>query len=190
MGSHTAAVRVFVAVDLSAEVAEVVSNVARPALRSVRWTTPEQWHVTLRFLGEVGPEELAGAHGLFAALDTVPASLADHGEGPVEAVLGPVVGWFPGRQVLQIPVEGLDALASAVRQATATWGSPPGRFFRAHLTVARTRGRAKGPAGLAGAPIAARWAVPDLILYSSVAGPEGSRYQVVHRVALPSRGET
>jgi RNA 2',3'-cyclic 3'-phosphodiesterase len=182
--------RLFVAVDLSAEVAEVVSNVARPALRSVRWTTPEQWHVTLRFLGEVGQDELAGPHGLFAALDTVPASLADHGEGLVEAVLGPVVGWLPGRQVLQVPVEGLDAVASAVRQATVGWGNPPDRSFRAHLTLARIRGRARGPASLAGAPIAARWAVPDFILYSSVAGPEGSRYQVVHRVALPSRGGT
>lgn len=176
--------RLFVAVDLSAEALDKVADLERPVLRSMRWTTPEQWHVTVRFLGETGEEDLGGPGGLRAALDTVPALLAEDGGSPVEAVLGPVVAWFPGRQVLQVPVDGLDAVAAAVARATGDWGEADERPFRGHLTLARTRRGAKGPGSLAGASVAARWPVAEIVLYSSVLGGDGSRYEALHRVAL------
>jgi RNA 2',3'-cyclic 3'-phosphodiesterase len=178
-------VRLFVAVDLPPEVADKVAALERPELRTIRWTTPEQCHVTVRFLGEVGEGLVGGSEGLAAALDTVPGLLGERGVGPVEAVLGPVVGWFPGRHVLQVPVDGLEQVAEVVALTTASWGEPPERSFRGHLTLARTRGQARGPSNLAGASIAARWPVSEIVLYSSMTGPEGTRYQAIHRVALP-----
>jgi 2'-5' RNA ligase len=177
-------VRLFVAVDLPAEVTDKVAALERPRLRSLRWTTPEQWHVTVRFFGEVPEDDLEGPGGLRAALDTVPALLAEEAPGPVEAVLGPAVAWFPGRQVLQVPVGGLDAVAGALSRATGGWGTPPDRPFRGHLTLARARGGARGPASLAGAVLWARWVVGEIVLYRSVLGPDGSRYGALHRVAL------
>jgi len=185
-GATHCCMRLFVAVDLPPDVVEKIAALPRPPLRTVRWTTPEQWHTTVRFLGEVDAGLLDEPAGLVAALDSVPILLRQRGIGPVEAVLGPVAGWFPGRRVLQIPVEGLDALAAVVVSATAAWGQPPERSFRGHLTLARARGQARGPGSLAGAAVSARWMVRELVLYSSAAGPSGSRYQVVYRVPVPS----
>jgi len=178
-------VRLFVAADLPGAVVPLVAGVARPAAREVRWTTPAQWHVTLRFLGEVPPAQLAGPEGLLAALDTVRGRLAASGALPVSAALGPAAAWFPGRQVLQVPVAGLEALATAVLEVTRAFGAPADHAFRGHLTLARTRGRARGPAALAGAALSAAWEVPEAVLYASVPqGREGPRYDPVHRVSL------
>lgn len=177
--------RLFVAVDLPAEVADLVAALDRPELGTLRWTTPAQWHVTLRFLGEVPPASLAGPDGLQAALDTVGEGLAAGGGLPVRAALGPATGWFPGRQVLQVPVAGLEPLAAVVGEATGSFGVPADHVFQGHLTLARTRGRARGPAVLAGAPVSAEWEVPEVVLYSSVPrGRGGPRYEALHRVAL------
>ncbi|MDE3086750.1 MAG: hypothetical protein KGJ77_08280, partial [Acidobacteriota bacterium] len=122
--------RLFVAVDLPTDVAALVAGLERPPLETLRWTTPAQWHVTLRFLGEVASAALVGPDGLVTALDTLGAGLAARGELPVQAVLGPAAAWFPGRQVLQVPVAGLEALAGAVLAATGGVGVPADHVFR------------------------------------------------------------
>jgi 2'-5' RNA ligase len=43
--------RLFVAVWPPAGVVETLQALERPDIPRLRWTTPEQWHVTLRFLG-------------------------------------------------------------------------------------------------------------------------------------------
>src|ERR1700674_5370013 len=58
--------RLFVAVWLPAPVLAQLDDLARPEMAGVRWTTIDQWHVTLRFLGELAAPEplletLAGA---------------------------------------------------------------------------------------------------------------------------------
>lgn len=177
--------RLFVAVDPPPEISALLAGLDRPAAPGLRWTTPAQWHVTLRFLGRVEPALLAGGDGLVAALDTVAGRLAAAGGLPVRALLGPALAWFPGRQVLQAPVAGLEMLAAVVEEATGRFGAPADHPFRGHLTVARARGR--GPAALAGAPLSAAWEVPEVVLYSSVPrGAAGPRYYPVHRVTLPS----
>jgi 2'-5' RNA ligase len=174
-------VRLFVAVSPPEDVVEMLRRIERPDDPRLRWTTPHQWHVTLRFLGEVdAPGPVADA------LRLVPEALAVAGVREVHATLGPRVAWFPGRQVLHIPVSGLDALALEVVHATARFGRPPeDRPFSGHLTLARARGRARGPANLAGASLSAAWRVGDFALVSSVPGARGSRYDAVATVALP-----
>jgi 2'-5' RNA ligase len=174
-------VRLFVAVSPPERVLEAVRAVERPPVPALRWTTQEQWHVTLRFLGEVEAPE-----PVIEALGRVPEALAD-ATAPVDvrATLGPRSAWFDGRQVLQVPVTGLDALARAVAEATAAWGDPAkDRPFRGHLTLARVRGRARGPAGVAGAPLAGAWRVDAFGLFTSVLGGGGSRYETLATVSL------
>ena len=49
-------------------------------------------------------------------------------------------------------------------------------------------GRARGPAGIAGAPLDAAWRVEAVVLVSSVLGGRGARrYETVATVALPRR---
>ncbi|MGH9016242.1 MAG: RNA 2',3'-cyclic phosphodiesterase [Acidimicrobiales bacterium] len=173
--------RLFVAVALPPDVVELVADLPRPELASLRWTTPDQWHVTLRFLGEVDdPGAVAGA------LAEVPALLEPSiPDGDVEAVMGTATAWFRGRRILHLPVAGLDGLARAVATATLPWGDgtdePP---FAGHLTLARVRRDATGPANLAGTPLSAEWAVGDFLLMSSTLGTGGSRYGVLSRIPL------
>jgi 2'-5' RNA ligase len=173
-------VRVFVAVKVPAEVGDVVDEFERPVIDGLRWTTRDQWHVTLRFLGEV-PD----VSPVVEAMSTVPARLdAGVGHRDVDAVLGPVTAWFPGRRVLQAPVRGLDEVAAGVLAALAEHPDlkavvdvDPLRF-NGHLTLARMKGRRPGPGRLAGVPLHAEWAVRDVVLMSSVLGPGGSQYTV------------
>lgn len=168
--------RAFVAVWPPPDVVESLAGLPRPEVGGLRWTTPEQWHVTLRFLGEV--EEEAATE----AFDSIVAS------GPVSAELGPVTGRF-GRRILHVPVSGLEGLAAATVAATAGIGHPPeDRRFAGHITLARAR----HPRGvelrpLAGAPIAGRWVVPEITLVASRLGgavDRGARYEVVRTLVL------
>jgi 2'-5' RNA ligase len=173
-------VRLFVAVWPPESVVEMLLGIDRPEVASLRWTTEPQWHVTLRFLGEVddpGP--------VTEALHAVPAVVRDRAMPEVRAALGPTSAWFPGRHVLQVPVAGLDALAQAVIDVTAAVDERvDDPRFSGHLTLARARGRAPGPAGLAGASIAATWRVRSFELVSSVLGRGGSRYETLATIAL------
>ena len=148
----------------------------RPDLPAVRWTSPEVWHVTLRFLGGVAPSVVPGVAGALGGL----RSLA-----PAVAELGPATRRL-GRSVLVLPVAGLAGVAAAVEEALSGAGLPPEeRPFRGHLTVARARGRSPLPRGVSGAPLAARWVVDEVTLVeSTLRGAKGSRYEVLERVPL------
>src|SRR4051794_16312682 len=111
--------RLFVAVWPPEDVLDAIAALDRPDTPSVRWTGREQWHITLRFLGEVdGPPE-----DLLEPL----AALA-----PAPVTFGPTTERLSGR-VLVIPVHGLDDLATAVADPAQT------RPFHGHLTLARAR---------------------------------------------------
>jgi 2'-5' RNA ligase len=81
-------------------------------------------------------------------------------------------------------VDGLDALAGAVVDATSAIGRPPDdRPFRGHVTVARTKGRvARCP--LVGQPVAAAWRATDFALVRSDLHPHGARYTTVATFGL------
>lgn len=161
--------RVFVAVWPPAHVVSLLAGLPRPPSNGVRWVPPENWHVTLRFLGAADPEEVGRA--LRGA--SLPGATA---------TLGPAVSRM-GRGVVVVPVAGLEALGSAVAAATATIGRPPDpRPFRGHLTLARLRGR--GSCGVAGARVRGSFAVEELLVVSSRTGHEGATYEVVDRVPL------
>lgn len=140
--------------------------------RNLRWAGRESLHVTLRFLGQVADEEVPG---LIAALDAAPLVVA-------KATLGPAVRRL-GRQVLCVPVGGLDTLAAGVVAATRDVGQPPeDRPFFGHVTLARPKGRRGGVVhgALAGEPVAMRWTVGDIRLVRSHLGGAGARYEDLH----------
>ena len=167
--------RLFVAVWLPEEVLDLVAALPRPDVEGLRWTTREQWHVTLRFFGSVELDETAGALRRVSAPSTT-------------AELGPEVGRF-GRRILHVPVAGLGQVAAAVVEATAGVGRPPeDRPFVGHVTLARARDRRRGVdlRPLAGLPIGASWPVGEVCLVESHLHPHGARYEVVERISLDS----
>jgi 2'-5' RNA ligase len=161
--------RLFVAVRPPPDVIDALGDLDRPDEPGVRYTPPEQWHVTLRFLGDAVVDDAV------AALERLQAPAAD-------AVLGPLVSRL-GRNVVCVPVQGLDELAAAVVEVTASVGEPPDpRGFTGHLTIARLRGRAA--CGVAGAPFSARFVVREVELVDSTLSSSGAVHEVVFRRSL------
>jgi 2'-5' RNA ligase len=151
----------------------------RAAHPRLRWTRPDQWHLTLAFLGEVGDEARGDLSARLArtAARHPPMRLALHGAGRF------------GDRVLWTRVTGdvvaLRGLAASVRAAAERAGiDVEDRPYRPHLTLARGRdGTDLRPvvdamAGFAGHT----WTASELHLVRSHlgAGPERtSRYEQV-----------
>jgi RNA 2',3'-cyclic 3'-phosphodiesterase len=145
--------------------------------KNLRLVGPARWHVTLCFLGELTEEQLGPVgDGLRAGVAAFP--------GPVECRLGPATAWFSRVRVLQLPAQGLDALALAVRRATAPdVDEPP---YNGHLTLARVKGRL-GPRAqteLEGIPFDATFAVASVDLVASTPSPRGHVYTTLVRAPL------
>ncbi len=116
--------RLFVAVWPPDNVVRALTEMPRPAVGGLRWTKPERLHITLRFLGQCDEAEAATA-------------LRPVSHAPVQVTMGSALALL-GRGVVILPVRGVDQLAAAVTEATASIGQPPPkRRFTGHMTVAR-----------------------------------------------------
>ena len=124
--------RLFVGIDLPPALKLSLSLLAN-GLPSARWIDPGNYHVTIRFIGEVD-EGMAGDIDL--ALGRIRAPRFD------VALSG--VGSFAGRQ-LYVGVERNDALFhlfNKVESALVRLGlEPEGRRYTPHVTLARLKGK-------------------------------------------------
>jgi len=134
-------VRLFVAIELPAEVREALDRLQhelqRRGLEKLRWVRPEGIHLTLKFLGETPAERVPA---ISEALAEAVGSVAAH-----ELRLGGL-GTFGGSRprVLWLDlggdVEAVRALQERVEAAMAGLGfEREGRAWSAHLTLARVR---------------------------------------------------
>ncbi len=163
--------RLFVAAWPDADTVERLRALDRPDEPGVRWVPEVNLHVTLRFLGDVDPA--AVSHRLA------------HARLPkVTALLGPALERLDRRQLV-VPVEGVDALAAAVRSATAEIGDHDPRPFRGHLTLARTRRDASTE--MIGAALTAAFEVGAIALVASELQPTGAVYTTLATFATGTR---
>lgn len=178
--------RLFVAVNLPAAERRRIHREAsslRERELPVRWVDPSNYHVTLKFLGEVRREKV----------DVVKEAVrkAALGNGPFEAQVGGF-GAFPTirrPRVLWVGVEpspSLRCLKQDLEWVLADAGyERDARAFHPHLTLGRASG--DGGAGAfrglddltAGMDYAGSFPVKSLDLMSSGRGPEGPRYRIV-----------
>lgn len=153
----------------------------------VRWTRPENIHLTLKFLGEARSEALDGIH---AALGEV---CAEH--TPFDAVLAEL-GAFPSTRrakILWIGVgtgsDRLRSLAADVDDALAPLGfEREKRPYIPHLTIGRVRGRPLNPdfpSGVEGLG----FRVGRVELTESTLAAEGATYRTVGDFALGGKPE-
>jgi 2'-5' RNA ligase len=178
--------RLFLAAPLTAEARQALSAIVRdrvPAGLPGRPVPPRNWHVTLRFLGDV---DAVGADRIAAAVDAADLGL------PFSVTWGRM-GAFPRPRratVLWIGLadgaEPFAALAASVEEASRAAGfGPEDRPFRAHLTLARVRpdrdvrDLVEGftPAGVA-------MPIDRVTLYRSLLGRGGARYEAVEEFPL------
>lgn len=143
--------------------------------------SPDLWHITLRFVGDVGA---VGRDRLLAALDEADLPL------PVAVRLGGL-GAFPRpakAQVLWVGVDesdGLTALVDAIEEACIAAGvEPEQRPFVGHLTVSRLRPTADvWPWVESGTHIGAAWTATEVELVASHLGDGPARYETIERFA-------
>lgn len=184
-------VRVFFAVDLPPPAREKIGRFIenlkqKNRSKAIRWTRPENLHITLQFLAEVRSEHL----------DKLVAAVREHISGKWQApglVLGkPQLFPNPFRPrviVLDVtPQEDLAVLSGLIGTGIqAAEYAIEDRPFRAHLTL----GRIKQPQGvdlrfLTGcmAPDMDEITVKEVVLFRSEPQPDGSRYTVMERIGL------
>jgi RNA 2',3'-cyclic 3'-phosphodiesterase len=167
--------RLFVALRPPDSLVDDIQSMSRPQLAGLRWTRPEQWHVTLDFLGPVATADVGDLEdALQMRLSLCDGPVTARVEGTPQALSAKV--WV-------LPVEGLDHLAAEVRQATGPWrnSDDAGRPFRGHVTLARTARTAPHTllSRLEGPSISGSWAVCEVDLVSSRTLAEGASYTVI-----------
>jgi 2'-5' RNA ligase len=162
-------VRLFVALRpppaAAAELAEAAERVRRAAPAALRWTRPEQWHLTLTFLGDVPesslPELAAGLDAAATVHPPLPLRLGGAGrfgdrvlwvglrDGRWDdadiadlAEIEPVgsAGFSPDAAVLAVLARLAASTTAAARAAGIRVDDKP---FRPHLTLARAGGRVR-----------------------------------------------
>lgn len=151
----------------------------------VAWTRPGNWHLTLKFLGDVAP---ARVPDIAAALARVPFTAFGLRLG--------AAGFFPPRGAPRVVWAGLAAgaedaarLAAGVEAALAPLGfEPEARAFAAHLTLGRVKAAAAGEdwGKVAQALAGERWPearAERLVLWRSVLGPGGPKYAALREFA-------
>ncbi|HZG87145.1 RNA 2',3'-cyclic phosphodiesterase [Paenibacillus sp.] len=190
----TSAIRLFYAISLGAEAREALSD-ACAALRSevpfASWTHPADYHVTVKFIGDVDPslaERLAGPVRE-AVADAAPFGLALGGFDTFGRRGGaPDILWCG----VTGAVDALRALHARVDAAAAQCGvARDTRPFRAHITAAR-RYRGDAFAAHAGrlaaaAPAPSPWRADELILYRTRFGQKPA-YEALQRYPLGGSG--
>jgi 2'-5' RNA ligase len=156
---------------------------ARPDGDAVRWTRPEGYHVTLRFLGNVPAAELP------ALARAVESALA--GAARFAVTLGAARA-FPSLRRPRVvvidlaPEAALAALAARIEAGVVAAGlAPEERRFRAHLTLGRVRGR-RVPALDAKPLDAGALDVKEVVLFRSDLDRDGSRYTPLAQIPLTS----
>lgn len=157
--------RLFVAIWPPDHVIETLRELPRKDQRGVRFVPPENWHITLRFLGECRIDE---------ASEAVDEAVFE----PARARLGPAVDLLGTRAVV-VPVGGLDDLAAAVDTVTGDLGDVrrPRRFV-GHLTLARVK-RHHRVGKIVGLACDAEFDVAEVALVESRLHPSGARYETI-----------
>ncbi|MGD8703258.1 MAG: RNA 2',3'-cyclic phosphodiesterase [Desulfosarcina sp.] len=183
--------RAFIAVPIPNAMADFLQQVqVRLTARriNIRWVAAGNIHLTLKFLGDIGPRQVAEVASRMDAAGASATSFALRASG---------VGVFPNRRRARVLWVGLDGDLERLRvlqqdlesRLAAAGFDRSARAYRAHLTI----GRARRPVP---AKILAEllepvqhvasdpFRVDRLVLFRSLLKPTGARYVRLHTAHL------
>jgi 2'-5' RNA ligase len=186
-------IRAFVTVDLEPQTVQKIAAAIvqlRPRIPGIRWLPPANFHLTLKFLGDIEEAKVAP---IAAALERelYPFSCF--------TINAKGLGVFPDLKrprILWVGLVGgeLNALASTAEKALVPFGfAAERRSFTPHLTIGRWRQFNGSPKEL-GDEIE-KWRghdfgrsnVHEVLLFQSVLKPEGAVYRPLKTVALTKK---
>jgi 2'-5' RNA ligase len=183
--------RVFVAINLSDEERARLAGAARRLRESdfpVRWVPPQNVHLTLKFLGEVGEDSLAELYSAVddASSDVASFDMALRGFGAFPSLRRPRVVWAGVEQEATLArlQEKVEAALEAVGYEREN------RRFHPHLTLGRARkgaraGDFEGFEDLVNRQsYEGRFRVTAVDVMRSRLDPEGAVYSVLHSTGM------
>lgn len=191
--------RLFIALDIDDAIRRQIGQFmdgVRGFAPDVRWVHAGSFHITLKFIGEQTPEQMAAIKQVLAAIRPLATTVSFRG-----------YGFFPNPKSARVFWVGMEAdghlaaLAMATDEAVAALGVPPETHeFAPHLTLARSGsgrpGRMRGDApNRAFARLQEKLAAlppPDFgtmtarefFLYQSKLSPKGAEYTKLERFGL------
>jgi len=159
-------------------------------MSGLSWVKPDNMHITVRFLGDLGDS------GVRRAADSVRRGAQSHHAFP--ARLG-APGAFPSLDRPRILWAGLSegadvaiALAKSINLGLKHDGfGPPDKPFRPHITLARVRERSQGVEAFRryAPPLPPEGAVLDrIVVMKSDLHPAGARYTPLEEIRLRTPG--
>jgi 2'-5' RNA ligase len=182
-------IRAFIAIPIGSDLRKAIVILQQALARSipegvVRWTAPEQIHLTLKFFGDIPARLLPDIEVVLSSLCARHASL--------ELTAGSL-GCFPNERdprVLWIGLaDGVNPLKTLVKQLDerlTPWIAPEAREFHPHLTLGRIKyASAAARQALRAAmqmhveDCLASWRADRVELLRSELTPNGSRYTVL-----------
>lgn len=206
MPGPTATWRLFLAVPLDESARRALAHIVTAAALPGRAVPPSNWHITLRFLGDLDPPTRQSVHAAMSAAMSTAVSADDQGPPFTLRLTG--IAAFPTAahaRVLVARVEDptnvpgaqgdgrLAAIAAHAEAAATSAGLPPERRpFTPHVTVARLRRpedvRALLDRGRADIAFDIALPVRKVVLYRSHLGAGPPRYEGIAEYRLSGDG--
>lgn len=158
-------------------------------LKGARWIDPENFHATLRFIGEADGIEAKALHLALQAVEAPPfevliADLGTFGRPPKSLWAG----------VRSAPADALGHLAQIIESAVVRAGfQPERRKFSPHVTLARLRGVSAAKlapyletsgGGVVDTPQIEAFGLDAFALYKSHLSHKGAHYQALETYPL------
>jgi 2'-5' RNA ligase len=173
------ALRLFLAVDVPETAVLAVAAAIeqwRAVVPNVRWVPPENWHITLKFLGATAADRVPWVE------ETVGGIVSSHRRVTLD-VRG--LGAFPSVERARViwagvddPEDGLDAVVTDLETGLAPAFRQEMRRFHPHLTVARSEPPVRLPAAYGDTPLVTEpFPVEQVVLYRSRFEGGATRYE-------------
>ena len=189
MGSNT--IRAFIAFKLNTDIQQVVRHIQDRLMKldcNIKWVTPENIHLTLKFLGDVKLKNIGSIQQIlretFSGIPPIETQLTD-------------LGAFPDIDYPQVLWVGLDddrrqlaGTAKTLEKALGKAGiKKSGKPFSPHITI----GRVRSPRNIASLSQAmTQYTLPDVpkqifdevMLFKSTLTPQGPVYERLENIGL------
>lgn len=170
--------RTFIALPLPEEIKSLLLGVQEDWRRNFHepasWSRVESFHLTLKFLGEIKPEQVPGIEAVIEkAAEETPT---------LELSLG-AAACFPNPRSPRVLTVGISAdaltlLASRLEEGLEPLGFPrEKRRFNGHVTLGRVRVPKRLEEPYLPTVEPRQWPAREIVLYESHLSPHGSRYE-------------
>lgn len=186
--------RIFIAVPVDSNVRAALADLPRHDSPTLRWVAEHQYHITLKFLGDIGEPDLEVVRSAVEQSVIRASTGEDDRHRRCVELTAKGVGAFPHVKRARIVWVGVGGDVNNLRKLQADIDTrladvgfeAETRRFTPHITIARARHPEPLPASLSAYEDHdfGRWQVDHIEIIESQLSPSGPRYTVRHEIPL------